>query len=320
MSKEPPALSRRSLLQRSALTLAALASTRPAAAGDTETIPLWPGQPPGGLAAPLQTVIEHRSADTNVYSKIAAPCLFVYRPVVPNGTALVMSQGGGYTHIANGSNVPAYFTAQGITVFDLIYRLPNDGWVVGADAPKQDGQRALRLVRKFAPQYAVDRNRIGVIGFSAGGHVAGTTATTFTQKVYAPVDDADSFSARPDFAVLSCPVITMLEPFAHKASRKLLLGDEASSARQEAYSLEKQVTAETPPCFLVHANDDKVVAADNSILMALALRRAGVPVELHLYREGGHGMGPRLAAELPASHWPDAMLAWLSHLTTSAKA
>lgn len=321
MSQESAALSRRSLLHGSALTLATLASARSAAAASqTETLALWPGQPPGGIAAPLQTEIVHRSADTNVYSKIAAPCLFVYRPATPNGTALVMCQGGGYVHIANGSKVPAYFTAQGITVFDLIYRLPGEGWIAGPDAPKQDGQRAIRLVRKLAPRYGIDPNRIGVIGFSAGGHVAGTAATTFAQKVYAPIDDADGLSARPDFAVLSCPVITMADPFAHKGSRKLLIGDAADTARQAAYSLEKQVTGETPPTFLVHANDDKVVPADNSILMAQALRQAGVPVELHLYREGGHGMGPGLAPELPASLWPEAMLHWLSRLTPPPKA
>lgn len=318
VTTQTAAVSRRNLIQGGAVTLAALASSQPMRAGEVPTIPLWPGQPPGGLASPLTTAVEHRSTDTNVYTSIAAPWLTVYRPIEPNGTALVMAQGGGYTHIANGAKVPAYFTAQGITVFDLIYRLPSDGWTVGAEAPKQDGQRAIRLVRKLAPQYGLDPHRIGVIGFSAGGHVAGTAATTFAQKAYAAVDDADGLSARPDFAILSCPVITMLDPFAHKGSRKLLIGD--NSAKQEAYSLERQVTADTPPIFLVHANDDKVVPADNSMLMALALRRAAVPVELHLYREGGHGMGPNLAAELPASHWPDAMLAWLSHLALPVKA
>nr|WP_243846380.1 alpha/beta hydrolase [Rhizomicrobium palustre] len=221
-----------------------------------------------------------------------------------------MCQGGGYVHIANSSKVPGYFTAQGITVFDLIYRLPGEGWKVGPEAPKQDGQRAIRLARKHAARLGVDTNRIGVIGFSAGGHVAATAATAFKQQSYTAVDDADALSSRPDFAVLSCPVITMTEPFVHKASRKQLLGDALDKA--DAYSCEKLVTSETPPCFLVHADDDKTVPADNSLLMAMALRRAGVPAELHLYREGGHGMGTGLNPALPASHWPEAMLRWLS--------
>jgi len=319
MKESLAGLSRRGLLQGAAISAAATALSTQARAAlpDAETIPLWPSEPPGGIATPLKTMIERRSADVNVYSQIASPFLLVYRPQNPNGTALVLSQGGGYVHIANSPNVPAYFTAQGITVFDLIYRLPGEGWRVGPDAPKQDGQRAVRLVRKLAPRYGLDANRIGVIGFSAGGHVAATTATAFEQKVYAPVDDADSLSARPDFAVLSCPVITMTDPFAHKPSRRLLLGDQPDATRIAAYSCEKQVTSNTPQAFLVHANDDKVVPADNSILMAMAMRQAGVPVELHLYREGGHGMGTRLSPDLPASHWPEAMLRWLARLPTS---
>jgi acetyl esterase/lipase len=235
-------------------------------------------------------------------------------PEKPNGSAIVLSQGGGYVHIANSAKVPAYFTAQGFTVFDLIYRLPGEGWKAGADAPKQDGQRAVRLARKLAPQYGLNPNSIGVMGYSAGGHVAATTATTFAQKTYTPLDDADALSARPDFAVLSCPVITMTDPFAHKGSRKLLIGDAPEQKLQDAYSLEKQVTAETPPTFLVHADDDKVVPADNSLLMTLALRRANVPAELHLFREGGHGMGPGLPATLPASLWPTAFARWFERL------
>lgn len=310
------ALSRRRLLAGGTAGVAALALTATGAAAvpEAETIPLWPGSPPGGGATLLTTRIEKRSPQVNVYSQIAAPLLLVYRPATPNGSAIVLAQGGGYVHIANSALVDAYFVAQGFTVFDLIYRLPAEGWKAGPDAPKQDVQRAVRLARKLAPQYGVEPNHIGVMGFSAGGHVAATAATTFQQKVYDPVDDADSLSARPDFAVLSCPAITMLDPFAHVGSRRLLLGEAPDATRAAAYSCEKLVTADTPSCFLVHADDDKVVPADNSILMTLALRRAGVAAELHLYREGGHGMGTGLAPELPASHWTEAMLRWVSRL------
>lgn len=313
MSSGSDIFDRRRLLQTGAASLTAIALTQPGHSSvphEVETLALWPGAAPGGTTAGLKLVVERRSPDVTVYSQIVSPCLFVYRPRTSNGVAIVLMQGGGYVHIANGSSVPAAFSALGFTVFDLIYRLPGEGWKVGPDAPKQDGQRAVRLVRKLAAKYAINPDRIGVMGYSAGGHVAGMAATCFDQKVYAPVDDADQLSARPDFAILSCPVLTMLAPFAHKGSRHLLLGDAADVARQEAYSVEKLVTNNTPPSFLVHADDDKTVPAENSILYAMAMRRAGVPVELHMYTEGGHGMGPNLPPNLPASHWPEAMLRW----------
>lgn len=318
MSIQSEAFDRRRFLTGSAIGVAGIALAQSATAAERETLRLWPGDPPGGSSATLTTAIVQRSPEVTVYSQIATPMLFAYRPAKPNGYAIVLAQGGGFVHIANSAKVPAAFTAQGFTVFDLIYRLPGDGWKAGPDAPKQDGQRALRLARKLAPQYQFDPNRIAVMGFSAGGYVAATLATTFRQKVYEPVDDADTLPARPDYAVLSCPVITMLDPFAHTGSRRQLLGEHPDPERAAAYSCERLVTAETPPCFLVHADDDKVVPADNSIQMAIALRRASVPAELHLYREGGHGIGPTLQADLPASHWPEEMQRWITR-TTPAK-
>lgn len=317
MKTESGVCDRRRLLKTGTAALAALAFAKPgeaAPANNNDVLMLWPAEAPGGTIAALHPVIEKRSADINVYSRIASPRLLVYRPATANGAAIILAQGGGYVHIANSSAVPAWFSAHGFTVFDLLYRLPGEGWCAGPDAPKQDVLRAIRLVRQRAATYAIDPGRIGVAGFSAGGHVAGTAATAFAQQAYAPVDDADRFSARPDFALLSCPVITMLDPSAHAGTRRLLIGDTADEARQEAYSVEKQVTAGTPPAFLVHADNDRSVPAENSILFVQAMRRAGVSVELHLYSQGGHGMGPDLPPDLPASHWPEAMVRWFDRL------
>lgn len=314
-------LNRRSLLRAGVVAAAVPAMFETASAAQAkvvpsseyEVLPLWPGEIPGGMARPVVQKITPRgpSSYDRAIDGVNPPQLALFRPAKPNGTAILLAQGGGYVHIAQSAGVIKAFTDAGLTVFDLSYRLPGDGWKAGPQAPLQDVVRAMRLIRARAAKDGLDPARMGVMGYSAGGHVAGSLATRFASQPYAPVDAADTQSALPDFACLSCPVITMEGPAAHAGSRKMLLGDAPTAEQIATYSLEKQVTKDTPPCFLVHADDDHVVPADNSLKMVSALRQAKVPAELHMFREGGHGMGPNLAKELPASVWPALFLAWM---------
>ena len=283
-----------------------------AAAQAPETLRLWPGRPPG---APSPLPAERnapRGADPRerIITHVADPTLTVHRPAQANGAAMIVAQGGGYVRIAQTATVSDYFTRAGFTTFELLYRLPGDPWAAGPDAPLQDLQRAVRLVRDGARRWGVDPARIGVLGFSAGAHVASSGATRSAERTYAPADARDTLSARPDFAVLVCPVISMQPGVAHGGSRKALLGDAPSQAAYDLRSNERNVTPQTPPTFLVHAADDPVVPAENSVEMFRALRAAKVPAELHLFQEGGHGLGVTLPRALPVSAWPELMLAW----------
>jgi acetyl esterase/lipase len=244
------------------------------------------------------------------FTGVNPPRMTIHRAARPNGAAILLAQGGGYVRIARSGAVAPVLTAAGFTVFDLLYRLPGDGWTAGPDAPLQDAQRAIRLIRAQVGGMGLDPHRIGVMGFSAGGHVAASLATRWSEPTYAVADQADALSARPDFACLSCPVITMAAPYAHAGSRRQLLGETPTPAAVERTSCERRVTADTPPVFLLHAADDPVVPPDNSLMMAQALRGSGVRTELHLFQEGGHGMGMDLPKALPAAGWPDLFGRW----------
>jgi acetyl esterase/lipase len=176
--------------------------------------------------------------------------------------------------------------------------------------PLEDAMRAIRLVRAGAAQYGVDPVRIGVLGFSAGGHLAAMLALRANADLYVPVDVADRDSARPLFAALLYPVITMLPPYAHEASREMLLGDNATLAERAAYSCERLVTRGAPPMFLAAAADDSDVPVQNTLAMFAALRRAQVPAEMHIFERGGHGFGLG-NSDQPLSAWPQLLLAWL---------
>ncbi|TFI56886.1 alpha/beta hydrolase [Sphingomonas parva] len=283
----------------------------------SETVRLWPNGAPGGERVTVTPVVTERSTSPDFHDRFAAhtrdPLMMVYRPERPNGAAMLLIPGGGYKWAVidkEGTEIALPLSRAGITCFVLRYRLPADGWAAGPDAPLQDAQRALRLIRARAADYGVDAKRIGVLGASAGGHLAASLATDFARKVYTPADRADQVSARPDFTVLLYPVISMAEPNVHAGSRTELLGTSPSAEQIAAYSPERQVRAETPPAFLVHAYDDNAVPVENSLIYAEALRAAKVPVESHLFEEGGHGFGIRLAAGKPAAEWPAMFLSW----------
>jgi acetyl esterase/lipase len=284
----------------------------------TENIPLWPGTAPGGEGVSLTTKIVERSTDTNAFhdryvTDVGVPLLTVFRPEKPNGSAVLLAPGGGYVRIVvdkEGIEAARRLNGSGVTVFMLRYRLPAEGWANGAEVPLQDAQRAMRLICANAATYRIDPARLGVLGFSAGGHVAASLATRFAEKVYTPVDSVDTLDARPTFAGLMYPVITM-SAGSHTGSRKALLHAGETKESVERYSCEKAVTATTPPSFICYALDDTTVPAiANSLAMYQALVAATIPVEMHGFQEGGHGFGIRLAQGKPCAVWPDLFVAW----------
>jgi acetyl esterase/lipase len=205
--------------------------------------------------------------------------------------------------------VPAFADEGGLTLFVLQYRLPGEGHRDARDVPLADAQRALRLIRRHAAEWGLDAAGVGVMGFSAGGHVAASLATRHAERIYAPQDEADALDARPAYAVLVYPVIDMGSR-AHPGSRRELLGDAPDPAAVRAYSLQERVDASTPPVFLLHAQDDSTVPVENTLLFEAALRRSGIEHETHLYAHGGHGFGVRGAQGTLAS-WPALAVAWI---------
>ena len=281
-----------------------------------ETIPLWPVQlPDDQTSSPVFNTVE-TSTVPGVYNRqisgIAHPLLTVFRPQTPDGSALLIIPGGSYFFEAEdneGFGPAALFAARGITTFVLTYRLPGEGWKNGANVPLQDAQRAMRTIRAHCRDYGHEPTRVGVLGFSAGGHVAGLLATKSEMQSYAPMDEIDTYDPKPSFAALLYPVVTMLLPYAHEASRVRLLGAKATTAQRTAYSVERAVTAATPPTFLCAADDDPDVPTENSLMMFAALRAAKVPSEMHIFEKGSHGfgLGP---PTLPVSQWPELFLRW----------
>lgn len=308
------------------LVLWAIGLAFPAAAHDSpagpghEVIAIWRGAAPGGEHATAREVVVERSRDTarirdRYVTGVVRPTLIVFRPAHPNGAGLLMAPGGGYRWVVmdkEGYETAERFAASGVTVFVMTYRLPQDGWAAGPDTPLQDAQRAMRLIRAHAGDYGIDARRLGAMGFSAGGHVAGMLTLAWDRRTYAPVDAADRVSARPDFSVLMYPVATMQKAHAHVGSRKNLLGGAPTAAKVAAYSLEALARADAPATFLVHAVDDDSVPVENSLALFDALRARKVPVEMHLFQEGGHGFGIRYAVGLPAAAWPDLVLSWMA--------
>ncbi|HEY8617302.1 alpha/beta hydrolase [Phenylobacterium sp.] len=303
-------LDRRSLITAALAAAPALASAQPDPA---EVIPLWPAGPPGGGGQGLREEMVERAkpgqpADRAV-TAVVRPKLTVFRPERPNGHACLIAPGGGYVRVVvdkEGFEFARFLAARGVTAYVLLYRLPSDGWAGGRDAPLQDVQRAIRLVRAATPA----TSSVSALGFSAGGHLTAQLITRFTERTYAPVDGADRLSARPDVAGLIYPVISMRPETAHAGSRRQLLGETPSAADTAAYSMDTRVTAAAPPTFLVHAADDASVPIENSLGMYAALRRARVATEAHWFEEGGHGFGRRGAAGKPAAATPELFHAW----------
>ena len=274
---------------KSILGLFLLASACACAQTAPRTELLWPAGAPGAVGT----------------EEVDKPSITIYLPQTqnPTGTAVVVCPGGGYQHLAmdhEGKQIADWLNNLGVAAFVLKYRL---GPRYHHPAMIDDVQRAIQMVRGRAKEFGVAPDRIGVWGFSAGGHLASTAATHFAKN-------KDGVSSRPDFAILAYPVITMKEPYVHKGSRTNLLGENPDPKLVEELSNELQVTPETPPTFLFHTSDDPVVPVENSVYFYLALRKNQVPAEMHIFEHGPHGVG--LAQNIPALKiWPSLLENWL---------
>lgn len=292
----------RTRLRRFAVWFALVASVVAAAPAP---IPLWPEGVPGLKA----DAGPEKDDGSGRYSNIHHPSLTIHAPARPSGTAVVYAPGGGYVRVAagvNGGDVVRWLNGAGVTVFLLKYRHAD----YGAPAPLQDAVRAIRLVRSRAQEFGVNPARIGVLGGSAGGHLAASAGTLFDAPEARTGAALDAVSGRPDFMVLIFPVITMQDPVSHATSRRALLGDHPSDEARHRWSVDEQVTASTSPTFLVHSSEDNVAVVENSLLFYQAMRRAKASIEMHLYRKGPHGSGmdPKLG---PVSEWPRLCELWM---------
>jgi acetyl esterase/lipase len=276
------------------LAVGIASAQRPAA--EPETVLLWPNGAPGAVGS----------------EDVDKPTLTLYPAPEERstGTAVVVCPGGGYRNLAmdhEGVQIARWLNSIGVSAFVLKYRL---GPRYHHPAPLDDAQRALRYVRLNAGKFRIDPARVGIWGFSAGGHLASTAATHFDRGDPIDSEPIARMNARPDFAILGYPVITFTTEYTHEGSRRHLLGDNPDPKLVELLSNERQVTAETPPTFLVHTNEDTGVPPENSVLFYLALRRAGVPAELHIYERGRHGVG-LAPTDLVLSSWPRRLADWL---------
>jgi acetyl esterase/lipase len=265
-------------------------------ADDAVEIPLWKDGAPGAPTKPQDE-----------------PVLFLYRPPAERATkaAVIVCPGGGYGHLSmekEGSKIAEWLNSFGVTAFVLRYRHAGTGHQ--NPTPMLDGQRAIRTVRARAGDWGIDPQKIGVMGFSAGGHLASTLGTHFDAGDSAAADPIDHASCRPDFMILCYPVVSLTADYTHTGSRDNLLGKEPDAKLVRSLSNEFQVASDTPPAFLFHTDEDHYVPTENSVAFYLALRHAGVPAELHIYRNGGHGVG--LAESIPGtSDWPNRCREWI---------
>jgi acetyl esterase/lipase len=269
-------------------------------AGEPRTILLWEKGAPGALG------------DTEA----DRPTLTVYAPFVRSraagsvDTAVIVAPGGSYAHLAanhEGRQVANWLNALGITAFVLKYRV---GPRYRHPIELGDAQRAIRLVRARAAEFYVSPERIGMMGFSAGGHLAATAATHFDSGNPAAPDPIERVSSRPDFIILGYPVISMKAPYVHTTSRSMLLGDNPDPQLLDSLSAELEVTAQTPPAFLFSTSEDATVPVENSVLFYQALHKAGVPAELHIFEKGPHGVGLDLKDPV-LGEWPTLLANWL---------
>ncbi|HSJ77168.1 MAG TPA: alpha/beta hydrolase, partial [Erythrobacter sp.] len=308
---------RRFLLGASAAItlLAGLSPTLPlAAATAPEEILLWPGTPPGNGKVTGPEKLGEAGAGFGAVSNISAPRMRVYRPAVSNGAAVLVAGGGGYFRIQlwkESTPAAQWLQAQGFTVFELIYRLPNDGW--DSTVPFMDAQRAMKIIRTRAGEFGIAPDKIGIMGFSAGGHLAGFTAYQPSRALYAGADRYEAVSARPDFAVLLFPVVTLRKPYDTTRTRREIVGDKASAKAEAAWSLDTYAAKDAPPTIIFASADDKTTPPGHGILLFETLTAAGASAELHLFRDGGHGWGLGKPEQV-ISQWPELFAHWAQSL------
>jgi acetyl esterase/lipase len=281
-------------------------------------VPLWPAGKVPNYQKTNETE-KRESGDILTVSYVQQPDIAVFLPAKKNATgqAIVVCPGGGYGVLAydwEGTDIAKWLNSKGIAAIVLKYRLPNSkSNVVPYQSPLMDAKRAMRLVRAKAGQWNIKKDKVGVMGFSAGGHLASTLGTHFDEGNPAAADSVERFSSRPDFMVLVYPVITMTKKFMHEGSRNNLIGNHPDEALAKNFSNELQVTKNTPPTFLVHATDDDAVPVENSLVFYQALKDQGVPAEMHIYPTGGHGFGLAIG-QYYLQTWTDRCIDWLRGL------
>jgi acetyl esterase/lipase len=296
------------------LTPSTQAEPKPTAEPGGATVELWPGGAPGAERVTVREEVIERLPDGPLRDRfvqhVTRPLLTLFEPRgVPNGITLLIVPGGGYVRVVidkEGFEAAEWFTARGFAAAVLRYRLPADGLANGADAPVHDGMRAIRMLRRTK---GAAPSRIGVVGFSAGGHLCARLLAE-PGLAYERRDAADDLSARPDFGVLMYPVIATTGQFAHAGSAQQLLAAGVAPSDLARYSAQLGVSAQTPPTMLVHAGDDPSVPVENSLLMYQALRQARVRSELHVFDSGGHGFGLRSVAGKDVAAWPTLVQNW----------
>ena len=292
--------------------MAAFVVTKVVGQNSTE-IALYKNGVPNSIAAPNK---ENSTSRDNIIriAKVSVPSFTIFKPAKPNGKAVIICPGGGYSILAfdkEGTNVAEEFNKWGVTAFVLKYRLPDDSTMIDKSiAPLQDAQQAIRLIRNNAKQWGINANQIGIMGFSAGGHLASTAATHFDFK--ADPGNSDTTSTRPDFAILIYPVISFDSSIYNKGSKDNLIGVRASAKKVNFFSNDLQVTPNTPPSFLVHAGDDKGVVVENSIRYYQACIKNKVLTEMHLYPKGGHGFG--MNNKTTDDNWLERLHNWMNRL------
>jgi len=275
---------------------------------------IWPDGVPGFIKN--DSYIEKSTLKDDMptrYEKVTEPTISVFLPPAEKatGTAVLICPGGGYGVLAfdhEGFAIARWLNENGIAGIILKYRLPSD--LIMEDksvGPLQDAQEAMRIIRRNAPDWNINPGKIGVIGFSAGGHLASTLSTHYAEKVY---DVPDTASARPDFSLLIYPVISFNGSIAHAGSRRNLIGENPSYDAIRHFSNELQITAKTPPAFLVHSADDNAVPFKNSIVYSEGLQRNNIPVEMHIFHKGGHGYGLSVNNGTQSA-WPELCMKWL---------
>ncbi|WP_268034690.1 alpha/beta hydrolase [Algoriphagus sp. PAP.12] len=281
------------------------------------TLPLWDGTPPLQKDMNLQEDVR----DENIIriANVQDPTIEVYLPnkQIATGEAVVIYPGGGYAILAydwEGTDFAKWLNSQGIAGIVVKYRLPiSESLTDPKEVPLLDAQRAIRMTRANAEAWNIDPGKVGVMGFSAGGHLASTVSTQYDHEVDRGKDAIDALSARPDFSILVYPVISFRDAAVHSGSRKNLIGENASQELQDRFSGELNVDENTPPTFLVHAQDDKGVPIENSLLYYNALNKHGIPASLHIYPKGGHGFGFGMGKGA-VENWRSVLLDWINHL------
>lgn len=278
-----------------------------------EIIPLYTGEIPGAKPTPADYIekTDVRANGTLSITKVSVPTLTVYQAPkdIATGSAVIICPGGGYGALAfshEGIDVAKRFNAIGVTAFVFKYRLPSDQIMVDkAYGPLQDAEQAIYLVRKYAKKYGIKKNKVGILGFSAGGHFASTLITHYSDL---KISNPEKISLRPDFGALIYPVISF-EESVHTGTMKNLLGPTPLDSLKHYFSANKNVNKKTPPTFFVHAKDDTTVPYANSILMSDALKAQGIDTEVYLYEKGGHGFG--LINKTSDVDWFNLLAVWL---------